>query len=67
MTFIYTLTLCVHIMGCYEGMHMFNSIHVAVRGQFVEVISSLLPCGAQGSNSHHQIWWQIPLSNEPFN
>lgn len=35
-----------------------------VRGQLARVCSVLTPWGSQGSNSSHELWWQVPLPIE---
>lgn len=34
------------------------------RGQTADAASFFLPCGPQGLNSGHQLWWQVTLHNE---
>lgn len=45
-------------------MHMFACLEI--RGQLLEVSSSLLLCGSQGLNSCHQTWLQAPVSAQPY-
>lgn len=38
-----------------------QAAHMAIRGQLLEVVSSLvLPCEFWASHSGRQVWWQAP-------
>lgn len=44
---------------------MYTDVLVEVGGQLVGVSSLLVPFESQGLTTHHQAFWQAPLSAEP--
>lgn len=53
----------MHVCACVWCMY--HEAWVAVRGQPQRVASLPPPCWSWGSNSDHQVWWQMPLPTDP--
>lgn len=69
---VYVYMLFIHVfMGVHIWEHVcvcvcaFYSVHVAVRGQLIEISALLPPCGPVRSGSGHQAQQHVPLPAEP--
>lgn len=55
--------ICLYVVwGCVACTH--HGICVEIKRQLVGITSFLPPCGLQGLNPGHQVWWQSPLTPE---
>ena len=49
------------------GAGLCHDACVEVRGQLADMGSLLPPCGVQGLNSGHRVWWQVSLPTGHLN